>query len=123
MGDIITAKVLEAARARADAVVRILQEWADWQHGYRMRLGYSPKSAGFQSGGVVGSGSEPDYSSVDHARFEIVDTCVDELPPDQRSAIHHRYLCAVYRMRDYALSLTAAHESLLRAFVRKGVMW
>ena len=123
MGDIITQQLTRAAEARADAVVGILVEWADWQHGYRMRLGYSPKSAGFQSGGVVGSGSEPDYSSVDQARFEIVDTCVDELPPDQRSAIHHRYLCAVYRLRNYELSLLNAHEELQRQFVRKGAMW
>lgn len=122
MGDIITAKVLDAARARADAVVRILLDWADWQRGYRMRLGYAPKSAGFQSGGSVAD-SDPDYSAVDQARYEIVDTCVDELPPDQRSAIHHRYLCAVYRMRDYDQSLLNAHEALQVAFVRKGAMW
>lgn len=121
MGDIITAKVMEAARARADAVVRILDEWAHWQKGYRMRLGYSPKSAGFQSGGSVAD-NDPDYSGVDQAR-EIVDTCVDELPPDQRSAIHHHYLCAVYRMRNYEQSLLNAHEALLVLFVRKGAMW
>ena len=122
MGDMLTAKALDEANARADMVIRILQDWADWNRRYAPRLGYSPKAAGFQTGGVVDDG-EADCSAVDQARFEIVDTCVDELQPDQRSAIHHRYLCAVYRMRDYALSLTAAHESLLRTFVRKGVMW
>ena len=123
MGDIITQQLTKAAEARAAAVVRILDEWAAWQNGYRMRLGYSPKSAGFQSGGSAHESSESDYAAIDQARYEIVDTCVDELPPDQRSAIHHRYLSAVYRMRDYAGSLLNAHETLQRAFVRKGAMW
>ena len=122
MGDMLTNKAWEEANARADMVIRILQDWADWNRRYVPRIGYSPKSAGFQTGGAVSDG-EPDYSSVDQARYEIVDTCVDELPPDQRSAIHHRYLCAVYRMRNYADSLARAHYALLRAFVRKGAMW
>lgn len=123
MGDIITQQLTRAEEARADAVVGILAEWAHWQHGYRIRLGYSPKSAGFQSGGSAHESSESDYSAIDQARFEIVDTCVDELPPDQRSAIHHCYLSAVYRMRDYAGSLAKALETLQREFVRKGAMW
>ena len=42
----------------------------------------------------------------------------------QRSAaIHRRYLSAVYRIRDYAQMLDDAHEALLVAFRRKGVLW
>ncbi len=122
MVDMLTAKAFDEANARADRVIRILQEWADWNRRYAPRLGYSPKVAGFQTGGIVSDG-EADYSAVDQARFEIVDTCVDELPPDQRAAIHHRYLCAVYRMRDYERSLLNAHDALQREFVRKGAMW
>ena len=109
--------------AHVDAVIGHLEDWAHWNRGYRMRLGYSPKSAGFSSGGMVSEESGNDYSSVDQTRYEMIDACVNDLPPDQSAAIHHRYLAAVFRMRDYAWSLANAHDALYIAFRRKGVMF
>ena len=124
MGDLIRQRAIEEANERADRVVRILQDWADWNYWCKtMHLEYPSKSAVFVSGGSVGEDGEIDYSCADVARNEVVDTCIDALRPDQRSAIHHRYLCAVYRMRDYEQSLLNAHEALQREFVRKGAMW
>lgn len=124
MGDMLTMRKQEAELARAEAVVRLLLDWADWMKGYHTRLGYSPKSAGFQSGGVVGDSTDSDnYAAADSARSEIVDSCVDDLPPNQSAAIHHRYCASVYRMRDYEGSLLDAHERLAITFRSKGILW
>lgn len=124
MGDILTVQKQEAALARAEAVVGILIDWADWQKGYRVKVGFAPKSAGFQSGGVVGDSTSDDaYASADNARFEVVDACVDDLAPNQSAAIYHRYCASVFRMRNYEGSLFDAHEILSRVFRCKGIMW
>lgn len=111
---------------QASAVDGILVEWADWSRGYRMRIGYPQKSAGFEPGGgvVTRESSDHQYDEVLNDRCRIVDQCIDDLDvPAQRAAIHRRYLSAVYRIRDYAQMLDDAHEALLVAFRRKGVLW
>lgn len=124
MGDILDTRRIEAQQARAAAVVGLLLDWAEWQQSYRIRLGYPQKSVGLSSGGSVSDTSGDDYSAVDDARCEIVDKCIDDLPsPAHRAAIHHRYLSAVFRMRDYERSLEEAHDRLLVAFRVKGCMW
>ena len=109
-----------------DAIDGILIEWADWSRGYRMRIGYPQKSPGFAHGGgaVTAESSAHQYDDVLAYRCKIVDRCIDDLPtPEQRAAIHRRYLSAVYRMRDYELALAEAMDALLVAFRRKGVLW
>lgn len=109
-----------------EAVIGHLEDWARWQKGYRIRLGYSPKSAGFETGGTVSEESGNDYSNVDQTRYEMIDACVDDLAkinPAQAAAIMHRYMATVFRMRDYPGSLALAHEWLYSAFRRKGVMF
>ena len=124
MGDLIDLRKSSDLLARYEATIRLLVEWADWLSGYRMKIGFAPKSAGFQSGGVVSDSTDSDnYAAADNARCEIIDSCVDDLPPIQKAAINHRYCASVYRMRDYEQSLHDAHEALCVAFVRKGVMW
>lgn len=108
--------------SRAEAVIGHLSDWAHWTEGYRVRLGYSPKSAGFQSGGVISEESIDDYSEVDRTRMEMIDACVNDLSCIHRAAIHHRYLASVYRMRDYPKVLAEAHDYLAVSFKRKGVM-
>lgn len=111
---------------QADAIDGILVEWADWSRGYRMRIGYPQKSAGFEPGGgaVTAESSGHQYDDVLSARCEIVDRCIDDLPTTaQTAAIHRRYLSAVYRMRDYEATLSGALVALLVAFRRKGVLW
>lgn len=123
MGDLIDMRRMETDRARADAVIGILIDWARWQHGYAPRLGYPPKSAGMQSGNQ--SGSSDDWSAAeDKRRNEIVDRCIDDLAtPAHKAAIHHRYLASVFRMRDYENALAEAHLILMGVFQAKGVLW
>jgi hypothetical protein len=124
MGDILDLRRQQTERARADAVIGLLEEWAAWQNGYKVRLGYPPKSAGFGGGrAVTDESSGADNAAADLARCEIVDRCIDDLADAFRAAIHHRYLAAVFRMRDYAGSLAEAHVLLSESFRRKGVLW
>lgn len=124
MGDIISSRQENEVLARANAVIGILIEWAAWQRGYRIRIGYSPKSAGFQSGGVVSEDTASDnYATSDVTRYEIVDACVDDLPPCQHAAIYHRYCASVFRGEGYESALLTAHERLARVFRAKGIMW
>ncbi len=114
------------ALQRMGKVVDILKEWAQWSKGYRLKIGYPQKSAGFDpSGGVVTADTSDEQAEDSQAwRCNIVDRCIDDLDePAQRAAIHHCYLHAVYRMRDYEGSLLRAHEELLVALPRKGVLW
>jgi hypothetical protein len=111
---------------RAQKVADMLKEWADWQRGYRMRIGYPERSIGFEPGGGVVTRDTSDEQADDaaHHRCDIIDRCVDDLrDPAQRAAIHHCYLHAVFRMRDYDDALLNAHTALDVAFRRKGILW
>ena len=111
---------------RAQKVADMLKEWADWQRGYRLRIWYPDRSPAFATGGGVVTLDTSDEQADDaaHHRCEIIDRCVDDLrEPAQRAAIHHRYLHAVFRMRDYDVALLDAHAALDIAFRRKGILW
>ena len=111
---------------RAQKVADMLKEWADWSRGYRMRIGYPERSPGFAPGGGVVTRDTSDEQADDatNHRCDIIDRCVDDLrDPAQRAAIHHCYLHAVFRMRDYDVALLDAHAALDIAFRRKGILW
>ena len=113
-------------RARAKKVVDMLKEWAYWQRGYRMRIGYTECSPGYAAGGGVVTRDTSDEQADDaqNRRCDIIDRCVDDLrEPAQREAIHHCYLHAAFRMRDYYAALLDAHAALDIAFRRKGILW
>jgi len=110
----------EMKRAQVDKVVGILEDWARWQQAYSVFLGAPRRSLGFDLGGsaVTAESGEQNREVADRERCKIVDACVDSLKvPAQKAAIHRRYLCSVYRMRDYEQMLCAAHEALLVAFL------
>ena len=110
--------------ARAEAVIGHLKDWADWCRGYRVRTGFSPKSAGFEPGGWRNDSARDDqYEAIDQERFRMIEACVDDLVPNQNAAIYRCYLFNVYRLRDYEQSLADAHVALASAFRRKGVMF
>ena len=108
--------------ARLEAVVGILTEWAAWMQGYSPRLGY-PTHAAMLSTGGNSSTFDNMCDAADAQRNQAVDSCVDDLPPNQKAAIYRRYLAAVFRMRDYESSLMAAHEALEVSLRRKGMLW
>lgn len=108
--------------ARMEAVVGILTDWANWMKGYSPNLGYPSHSMMLSSGGNS-STFEDMCDAADAQRNHAVDSCVDDLPPNQKAAIYHRYLAAVFRLRDYEGSLVSAHEALDVSLRGKGMMW
>ena len=115
----------EMKRAQVDKVVSILEDWARWQQAYSVFLGAPRRSLGFDLGGsaVTAESGEQNREVADRERCKTVDACVDSLKvPAQKAAIHRRYLCSVYRMRDYEQMLCAAHEALLVAFLDKRLL-
>ena len=105
------------------AVVRLMEDWADWQRGYRLKLGYPTKSAGIESGG--GSASFDDLCDESDAEvMRKVDACVNDLPPIHRAAVCKRYgIAAVFRFprQNYEDALCEAHVALMAAFSKKGI--
>lgn len=105
-----------------DAVINILMDWADWQKGYAIDLGFKHRSLCLSSGYAASTTFDDMYDESISQRCLLVDTCVDDLPQQQRNAIHHRYLATVLRMRDYEQNLADAHVELTRTFILKGVL-
>ena len=115
----------DVKRDQVDKVIGILEDWARWQQAYSVFLGAPRRSLGFDLGGsaVTAESGEQNREVADRERCKIVDACVDSLKvPAQKAAIHRRYLCSVYRMRDYEQTLCAAHEALLVAFLDKRLL-
>jgi hypothetical protein len=115
----------DVKRGQVDKVVSILEDWARWQQAYSVFLGAPRRSLGFDLGGsaVTAESGEQNREVADRERCKIVDACIDSLKvPAQKAAIHRRYLCSVYRMRDYEKMLCAAHEALLVAFLDKRLL-
>jgi len=106
-----------------EAVVRLMEDWADWQRGYRLKLGYPTKSAGIESGG--GSTSFDDICDESDAEvMRKVDACVNDLSLIQRSAVLKRYgIAVVFRFprENYETVLCEAHVALTAAFSKKGI--
>lgn len=114
-----------AARQVDEALQRlkeVLQDWAEWNRGYRMRLGF-PARAACGCGEAVRD-SDDVRADADSAMFEAVDAAVDDLTPAQQAAVYRCYgLAAVYRFpRDnYPEQLEQAHDVLCRKLPRRGV--
>ena len=106
-----------------ESLVALLTEWAQWQRAYSPRLGYPSKSLTCYSEGSQDFESLCD--AVDSQTFASVDACVQDLVPAQRAAVMRRYgIAAVFPFpRDgYEQCLLMAHEVLIKALPRKGVM-
>ena len=121
---VVRVDISRSVEQQLDALRCMLEDWAQWQGGYRMRLGYPTRSISAGGGGSVECRHDDLYASADSAQFEAIDAAVDDLQPAQRAAIYRRYgIAAVFRFpRDnYAACLDQAHDALMRALPRKGV--
>lgn len=106
-----------------ESLVALLEEWSDWQRAYAPRLGYPSRSLTCYSEGSQDFESLCD--AVDSQTFASVDACVQDLMPAQRAAVMRRYgIAAVFRFpRDnYEQCLLMAHEVLIKALPRKGII-
>ena len=67
-----------------------LELWADWMKAHDSGLGYKKKSSGFLTGGIH---SVEDWEEEgDNTSAQIVDKCIDDLNPIDRTSINVRWL-------------------------------
>lgn len=111
---------MQHIKRSVDALVLLMTDWAAWQKGYRIKLGYPTHSAGMGGGGL--QSFEDMCEAVDSETMRIVDGVVQEdLTPIERAAILRRYgVAAVFRFRDYEGTLQQAHERLMALLPKKG---
>lgn len=107
-------------------VVELLKEWAKWMQSYNPNIGYPSRVPMLTTGS--GSSSFDDLlEQCENQSMKSIDASVESLPPSSRAAIMRCYgLCAVWRFPrasfTYEDALLQAHETLIKAFKRKGVM-
>lgn len=100
-----------------------LRQWAAWMRGPSeiRELGYPSEAAGFATGGISC------YDDLDESVLSIqvhgVDVIIAELPVLERSAVHHTYLCCVFRAREGVLeqALANAIQVIGRKMVARGL--
>ena len=104
-----------------DRVEWHLHNWKTWMHTGRSvdRLPRRSTAIGNSS-----SSSFEDMTDASDIRCAaIVDAIINDLPPSQSSAIHRRYLSAVYRFprNNYANELLAAKVTIGRKLSERAV--
>lgn len=117
--------VAELVDLRMQRLVVLLEDWARWCRCYGEHIGYPRRSAGLVSGGAVVA-SDHVYEAADASCMCAVEAAIDDLAPVPRAAVlRSQGLCAVFRFTErmpYEMALEMAHEDLLRALVRRGVL-
>jgi hypothetical protein len=94
-----------------ESLDRILTNWSRWMHRDSAVDGFPQRSAVLTTGGAS-KGWDDFAEEIDGWVAQTVDTCINDLPADQRAAVHHCYLRAVFRFRDYRHSLLLAVTTL-----------
>lgn len=109
---------------KIQSLVGLLESWANWQKGYRLKLSYPSKSVGFECGGYWPKSFEDLVDDNDSEICQLIDYAVSDLLPVQSAAIHKRYLAAVFRFEraNYPEALTEAHMTLICTLPKKGVV-
>jgi hypothetical protein len=119
-----TGRIVKAEPAPAsnlDYLEIHLYEWARW-----MRSGLAVQTYGKQAVGLSNGGASQDFDDMLEAEQRriaaVVDSVINDLPPIQRMAIHHRYLHAVFRLKGYVQALKEAKVAL-RVGLRRKHIW
>jgi hypothetical protein len=100
-----------------------LGNWADWMRQDSSHLGYPKRSLMIASGGGTSVDAfEIMCDEVDTKCAEQLDALIDSLPPNQRCAINHKWLSAVYRMRDMDRAYELAIDNLMAMADRRGMV-
>jgi len=99
---------------------RHLVTWARWMRSGEWVAGHSHSSAVISSGGA--SEHFDDMLEATERRIaKVTDSVIADLANDQRAAIHHAYLHAVYRLKNYMETLEAGRQAVALGLRRRGV--
>lgn len=99
-----------------------LRNWAKWMRQPSLKLGYPAKSCGLESGFVSGEdGFDILCEQADEQAAVLMNAIIDGLEPDETAAINHKYLHAVYRLRDMEASFERALGRVWRGMLARGL--
>lgn len=100
-----------------------LENWANWHRKSSNKLGYPTKALVASCGGQSISGVfEELCNEADRHSAEVMETLVNDLAQDQKSAIYHHWLGCVIRVRNQSKSLQDAYDTLSVKIIRKGLI-
>ena len=107
------------------AITNLLNDWAEWMNGYNPNIGYRTRVP------MLATGSSTTFEDMleqtENYAMQSLDASIESLPFLCRAAINRCYgVCAVFRSnrsdRPYHLVLEEAHEMLIVAMKRKGII-
>lgn len=101
----------------------LMEDWANWMGGYRMKLGWHSRSIGIESG-HVSKDFEEMLDDVESEMCRLIDAAVNDLSAGHHAAINRCYgVSAVFRFPrgNYETLLIEAHDLLIVSLPKKGV--
>lgn len=108
---------------RYERLKMMMEDWANWMGGYRMKLGWPSRSIGIESGYVSREFDEM-LGDVEAEMYRLIDAAVNDLSAGHHAAINRCYgVSAVFRFPrgNYDTLLIEAHDLLIIALPIKGV--
>jgi hypothetical protein len=101
----------------------LLENWRDWMRHDNNRLGYPTHTlVAVGGGGSCIDAFEIMCDEVDEKQAKQLDALIDSLAPSQKAAVHHKWLSAVYRLRDMEMSYELALDNLMTMADRRGIV-
>lgn len=106
-----------------DRLEYLLENWAHYMRQPSHKLGYPSRSLCICSGGAASDDAfESMCDDMDTGHAITLDAMIDSLPPAQSCAIHHKWLHAVYKMRDIEAAYMMALDNLMMMADRRGLV-
>jgi hypothetical protein len=112
--------------SEVEALVLLLEDWAEWHRLFRPNIGFNKKSSGFHSGGIscvddmeIGT----DKETIKSMQYSVEQ--LEEESPVMAAAIYRRYgVSAVFNFprNNFEDTLILAHDRLVIICKRKGVV-
>lgn len=124
MGEVMAPEMVDAAdEQRMRRLINWLEQWAEWQRGYRPKTGFPPKSCGLRGYGSTTFDEMAD--AADEDQYRILDAAIDDLgieSPIHKAAVMCRYLAVGWRFPrgQYADLLVESHAWLIDRLPLRG---
>jgi hypothetical protein len=112
----------EACLSENSRLETLLLIWAEWMYsGGSVHRGYPTRSIGFTSVGVTSFDDAEDEADIALARS--IDAVIEDLPLQQKKALHHCYLGSGYRysILSYGEQLGLAKRQVEIGMGKKGI--
>lgn len=110
--------------SRYERLKVIMEDWANWSKGYRMKIGWPSRSVGMESGYGASSTFDDLCEESDKSVNNMIDAAVDDLDAGKKAAVYRCYgIASVFRFPrgNYDELVINAHDDLLESLPKKGV--